>query len=220
MPPVSLKNAAATCSNVEKCRHGRLNFEKLAVQAEGGHAMVRDDWVVGGERRRAASERIYAAAMDLIAREGLDAFTIDALAARVHCSRATIYRYAGGQAQIRDEVLMRLFADVVDTVRLRVDGLSGSERVITAIDVALEQIRTPPIRRLTSLSGSSLRLGDLHSSPIFAHLAAELTGITESDLEAAQWIVRLVVSFAIWPADSQQSEQRLLRLFVAPAFDA
>ena len=198
---------------------GASSLGTSTESSEGGRAMVRHDWVVGGERRLAASERIYSAATELVAREGLDAFTIDALAARVHCSRATIYRYAGGQAQIRDEVLIRLFADVVDTVRRRVDGLSGPERVITSIEVALEQIRTPPIRRLISTSGSSLRLGDLHSSPILAHLAAELTGTTDSDPQAAQWIVRLVVSLAIWPASSRQAEQQLLRRFVGPAFD-
>jgi AcrR family transcriptional regulator len=67
--------------------------------------MARADWVVGGDRRAAAADRIYAAATDLVFREGLDALDIDALAAVVHCSRATIYRYAGGKAQIRDAVL-------------------------------------------------------------------------------------------------------------------
>jgi AcrR family transcriptional regulator len=66
--------------------------------------MPRDDWLVGGDRRTIAAERIYAAATELIAREGLDALGIDTLAGRVQCSRATIYRYAGGKAEIRDAV--------------------------------------------------------------------------------------------------------------------
>jgi hypothetical protein len=49
--------------------------------------MTRSDWLVGGDRRTVAAERIYAAASDLIARGGMDAFDIDALATRVHCSR-------------------------------------------------------------------------------------------------------------------------------------
>ena len=44
--------------------------------------MVRDDWVVGGDRRAVAADRIYAAATDLVVRDGLDAFDIDTLAAR------------------------------------------------------------------------------------------------------------------------------------------
>ena len=124
--------------------------------------MVRDDWVVGGDRRAAAADRIYAAATDLVIRQGRDAFDIDTLAAQVHCSRATIYRYAGGKAQIRDAVLMRLSAGIIDTVRRAVEGLSGPERVVTAITVALEQIRSNPIRRLMLTSSNSPELGELH----------------------------------------------------------
>jgi AcrR family transcriptional regulator len=180
--------------------------------------MVRDDWVVGGDRRAAAADRIYAAATDLVVREGLDAFDIDTLAAEVHCSRATIYRYAGGKAQVRDAVLMRLAAGIVDTVRHAVQGLSGPERVISAITVALEQIRSDPMRRLMLSSSKSPELGELHSSPMLGHLAADLTGITDDDPEAAQWIVRVVVSLAYWPIASRSVEQRVLRRFVAPAF--
>ncbi len=180
--------------------------------------MVRDDWVVGGDRRAAAADRIYAAATNLVVREGLDAFDIDTLAAQVHCSRATIYRYAGGKAQIRDAVLMRLAAGIIDTVRLAVDGLSGPERVVTAITVALEQIRSDPLRRLMLSSSNPPELGELHSSPVLGHLAADLTGITDDDPQAAQWIVRVVVSLAYWPLGNSRVEQQVLRRFVAPAF--
>jgi AcrR family transcriptional regulator len=181
--------------------------------------MARDDWVVGGDRRAAAADRIFAAATDLVLRDGLDAFDIDTLAAQVHCSRATIYRYAGGKAQIRDAVLMRLSAGIIDTVRRAVDGLSGPERVITAITVALEQIRSDPIRRLMLSSSNSPELGGLHSSPVLGHIAADLTGITDDDPQAAQWIVRVVVSLAYWPLGNSRVEQQVLQRFVAPGFN-
>lgn len=180
--------------------------------------MTRDDWVVGGDRRDAAAERIYRAATDLVVAEGFDAFDIDRLAARLHCSRATVYRYAGGKARIRDAVLMRLAAGVVESVRRAVEGLDGSDRFTTAITVALEQIRSDPIRRLVFTAGSGLELGDLHSSPVLGRLAADLTGITDDDPEAAQWVVRVVMSLAVWPAIDPRTEQELLRRFVAPAF--
>lgn len=179
--------------------------------------MVRDDWVVGGDRRAAAADRIYAAATDLIVHEGLDAFDIDALATRVHCSRATIYRYAGGKAQIRDAVLVRLSARIVDSVRHAVDGLNGPERVVTAVTVALQQIRSDPLRRLMLSPGMSPDLGELHYSPLLSHLAAELTGITD-DPDAAQWIVRIVLSLAYWPITSSRAERKVLQRFLAPAF--
>lgn len=179
--------------------------------------MAGHDWVLGGDRRSAAADRIYAAATDLVVREGLDAFDIDALAARVHCSRATIYRYAGGKAQIRDEVLIRLSAGIIETVRHAVDGLTGPDRVLTAVTVALEQIRSDPLRRLMLSPGSTPDLGELHSSPVLSHLAAELTGITD-DPEAAQWIVRVVVSLAYWPLTDSLIERTVLQRFLAPAF--
>lgn len=181
--------------------------------------MTRDDWVVGGDRRAAAAERIYAAATELVLRGGLEAFDIETLAARVHCSRATVYRYAGGKTQIRDAVVMRIAARIVDTVRCAVEGLSGAERVVKAITVALEQIRTDPIRRLMLSSSTASELADLHSSPVLWHVAAELTGITDDDPQAAQWIVRVVTSLAYWPIGNKRTEQQILQRFVAPAFD-
>lgn len=180
--------------------------------------MARDDWVMGGDRRNAAADRIYREATDLAIAEGLDAFDVDRLAARLHCSRATVYRYAGGKAQIRDAVLMRLAAGVVESVRQAVDGLVGRDRFTTAITVALEQLRSDPIRRLMFTAGHTPKLGELHSSPVLGRLAADLTGITDDDPQAAQWIVRVVMSLAVWPAADPRTEQELLRRFIAPAF--
>ncbi|MEV0674867.1 TetR/AcrR family transcriptional regulator [Mycobacterium sp. NPDC050441] len=181
--------------------------------------MGREDWVVGGDRRAAAAERIYAAATDLVRRDGLDALDIDSLAQRVHCSRATIYRHAGGKAQIRDAVLLRIAAAITDTVRREVNGLMGSERVVTAIAVALRQIRSDPIRRLMMTSSKAPELSELHSSPVLSALAAELTGITGTDPTAAVWIVHVVLSMAYLPLGDEQLEAEILRRFIAPAFD-
>lgn len=181
--------------------------------------MTRDDWVVGGDRRAAAAERIYAAAADLVLHAGLEAFDIDALAERVHCSRATIYRYAGGKAQIRDVALIRIAADITATVRREVDRFSGPERVIKAIAVTLQQIRSDPIRRLMMSSSKAPELSDLHSSPVLNALAAELTGITDDDPLAALWIVHVVLSLAHLPVGDEQVEAEILQRFVLPAFD-
>jgi len=180
--------------------------------------MVRTDWVVGGDRRAAAAERIYAAATDLIVRDGLDAFAIDTLAARVHCSRATIYRYAGGKNEIRDAVLMRLATGIIDTVRQAVDGLSGAERVVVAITVALESIQDNPLRRVLFGSMNSLKLAELQDNPMLSRIAAELTGTT--DQQSARWIVHVVLSLAHWPIGDIATTRQVVRRFVGPAFDA
>src|SRR3954447_10948770 len=110
--------------------------------------MSRDDWLFDDGRRAAAIERIYAAATELIYRDGIDAFSVDALAARTHCSRATIYRYVGGKKDVRDAVLAHTAARITETVRTSVEGLNGPERVLTAIEVAVAEIRADPMGRL------------------------------------------------------------------------
>ena len=181
--------------------------------------MHRSDWLVGGDRRTVAAERIYDAATDLIAHHGMDAVDIDTLAARVHCSRATIYRHAGGKADIRDAVLIRSAARIVDTVRDAVDGLSGAERIARAITVALRQIRSHPLGQPMI---NSLRSGQginwLTESPVVAGFATDLNGLTDGDTEAAQWIVRIVMSMLYWPVDDPDTEHRVLERFVLPAF--
>jgi AcrR family transcriptional regulator len=181
--------------------------------------MAGQDWVVGGDRRAAATKRIYSAAADLMIRDGLDALDIDSLAEQVHCSRATIYRYAGGKAHIRDTVLLRIAAGITDTVRAEVNDLTGSARVVTAIVVALQQIRSHPIRRLMMTSSKAPALSDLHSSPVLSAMAAELTGITDDDPAAALWIVHVVLSMAYLPLGDEQIEAEILHRFVSPAFD-
>ncbi|CQD14066.1 transcriptional regulator [Mycobacterium lentiflavum] len=180
--------------------------------------MPRDDWLVGGDRRKIAAERIYAAATEMITREGPDRFDIDTLAKRVHCSRATIYRYAGGKAEIRDAVITRAASRIIETVRQTVESMSGPERVVTAITVALKLIRADPLYQLMI---SPVRAGDiawLTGSPLLAGFATELTGLTYGDAQGAQWVVRVVLSLMYWPVGDDEAERRLVERFVAPAY--
>lgn len=180
--------------------------------------MSRQDWLIGCDRRTAAAERIYTAATDLIARDG--ALDVDVLAAKVHCSRATIYRHAGGKNEIRDAVVMRAAARIVEAVSLAVDGLSGSERIVTAITVALSRIRSDPLGQLmiNPIRGEGMTW--LTESPIVAQFATDLNGLTDDDSEAAQWIVRVLLSMLYWPIDDGQVERKMLERFVSPAFSA
>lgn len=181
--------------------------------------MTRNDWLVGGDRRTAAADRIYSAAAELIARDGMDALDIDALASRVHCSRATIYRCAGGKRQIRDAVMERSAARIVESVRRAVDGLTGSERIVTAIGVALKEIRSDPLGEVTF---GAMRVGEdrtwITESPVVARLATDLNGLTDGDTEAVQWIVRVVLSLLHWPVGDAAAEQKMVERFISPAF--
>jgi AcrR family transcriptional regulator len=180
--------------------------------------VARGDWLVGGDRRAIAAERIYAAPTDMITREGLDAFDINSLAKRVHCSRATIYRYVGGKAEIRDAVVARVASRIVETVRQTVDTMSGPELVATAITFALKLIRADPLRQLMISPVRANEMVWLTGSPLLAGFATELTGLSDRDPEAAQWVVRVVLSLMYWPVEDERAERELVQRFVAPAF--
>ena len=180
--------------------------------------MSRDDWLFDGGRRATAAERIYAMATELIVRDGMDAFSIDALAARTHCSRATIYRYVGGKKEIRDAVLARTAARIIETVRSSVEGRAGPERVLTAIEAAVAEIRDDPMGGLFLESARGGGWTWLTTSPVVADFATELTGLAGDDATAARWIVRLVLSLLFWPDADPRAEHQMLQRFVAPAF--
>ncbi len=179
--------------------------------------MARSDWLVGGDRRTAAAERIYAAATDLIAADG--ALDVDTLAAKVHCSRATIYRHAGGKAEIRDAVVARGAARIVEAVRAAVDGLTGADRIATAITVALGLIRSDPVGQLMvgSIRGAQAMTW-LTESPIVGEFATDLNGLTDDDSQASQWIIRVVMAMLYWPVGDAEIEGEMLQRFVLPAF--
>jgi AcrR family transcriptional regulator len=175
--------------------------------------------LVGGDRRAAAAERIYAVATDLITHDGMDALDIDTLASRVHCSRATIYRCAGGKRQIRDAVMERSAARIVAAVRRAVDSLSGADRIVTAITVALKEIRSDPLGQwmFSTMRGTTERVW-LAESPIVARFATDLNGLTDDDTEAAQWILRVVLSLLYWPVGDAEVERHMVKRFISPAF--
>jgi AcrR family transcriptional regulator len=181
--------------------------------------MSRSDWLVG-DRNTLATERIYAAAAELIVQDGFDAFSIEALAARAHCSRATVYRHVGGKSEIREAVAARAGARIIETVRRSVEPLSGCDRVLTAIRVAVAEVRSDPAGHLfvDSLRGGS-GTAWLRESPAIAAFATDLAGIAD-DPAAAGWIVRMVLSLLLWPPADAAAEDELLQRFVAPAFDA
>jgi len=181
--------------------------------------MPSDDWLAGGDRRALAAERILAAATDLMAQVGPDEFNIDELAARVHCSRATIYRHVGGKADILEDVTARAGTRILEHVRRSVEGLSGPHRVITAITVAIEQIRADPARDMLLDSVRGARGNAWFTdSPTMAGFATELTGLAVDDPQAGQWIVRLVLSLLFWPGPDPDAELHMLERFVTPAF--
>ena len=176
--------------------------------------MPRDDWLVGRDRRSEATERIHTAAADLISRKGYEGFTIEALAAKVHCSPATIYRHAGGKTAIRDAVIAIQAARIVDTTREAIKDLRGPDRVVTATIIALERLRSDPLALLMRPVHPAPVSEWVISSPTVTGLAAEMLGPGNDDPLAAQWLIRVFVALWCWPLKDPAAERALVQRFL------
>jgi AcrR family transcriptional regulator len=180
--------------------------------------MPRDDWLVGRDRRSEAAERIYAAAGDLISRQGYQAFTIEALAAQVHCSPATIYRHAGGKAAIRDAVVAIQAARIVDTAREAIKDLTGRDRVVTATIVALQRLQADPLAHLIRSMHPTPVNEWITSSPAVAGFATEMLGHDNDDPLAAQWLIRVFLALWCWPLKDAAAQRAMVQRFLGPPF--
>lgn len=181
----------------------------------------RSDWLVGQDRRSAAAERIYAAAADLISRQGYDSFTIEELAATVHCSPATIYRHAGGKAAIRDAVVAIQAARIVEAAREAIKDLSGPDRVVAATIVALQGLQTDPLAHVMRATHATPVSDWVTSSPAVLGFAAEMLGDdNNADPLAAQWLIRVFLALWCWPLNDAADQRALLQRFLGPPFGA
>ncbi|CQD20175.1 transcriptional regulator [Mycobacterium lentiflavum] len=179
--------------------------------------MADQDWLIGRGRHDEAAERIYAAAANLMLRHGYDAFSIDAVAAEVHCSPATVYRHAGSKAAIRDVVLRLQAERILDSVREAIAGLTGPERVVTATTVALQRLRADPLAK-TMRSMAALPAEGLTDSPIISRFATEMVGLSTPDPLAAQWLVRTFLALWYWPLKDADAESEMVRRFLGPPY--
>lgn len=176
------------------------------------------DWLLGRDRHDEAAERIYAAAAELLSRRGYERFSIDALAAAVHCSPATVYRHTGGKAAIRDVVLTRHAERILDSVRAAITDLTGPDRVVTATVVALRRMRADPLARI--MRSMVTPAGDewITDSPVVSDFAAEMVGLSTSDPLAAQWLIRTFLALWYWPLGDPDAEEQMVRRFLGPAY--
>ena len=178
--------------------------------------MAKKDWVLGVDRNAEALDRILAAASEIVSRKGFGAFTIDALAAKLHCSPATIYRRAGGKAAIIDR-LISMFADrIIHLMHREIDDLEGTERIATAILVGLEYMRAEPLGKLImGVTRPDQDSAAVTASPLVARITEEMIG--HPDPLAAQWVIRATFSLWYWPAKDKQTEYELVTRFLAPS---
>jgi AcrR family transcriptional regulator len=106
------------------------------------------------ERDQQREEAILRAALELLAEIGYDQLTMDAVAARAHCSKATIYRRWPGKAELVTTAVRRQAVAAHGTSPMRRSVCSSAEtrgfdpgwaRTQTALAVP-----SPPRRRLST----------------------------------------------------------------------
>ncbi|MFE3444669.1 TetR/AcrR family transcriptional regulator [Nocardia sp. NPDC059180] len=179
-------------------------------------AQQREDWLTGGDRRAAAVARIESAATELFLERGIDNVGVDEVAARAGCSRATLYRHVGGKSALVDAVLTKSAATVSDRVAAAVGRHTGPRRVVEAILASVAAIRADPVLSRWMATRSTGGGDYLTASPVLSRIAATLTGTTDD--EAAQWIVRVVLSLLTWPLPDAATEREVVQRFVGPGF--
>ena len=111
---------------------------------------------------------------------------------------------------------MRMSARIVEAVRAAMENLQGTERVATAIAVALTHIRAEPLGPLIMGSIQPNHDGEwLTDSPGVADLAEEVIG--QVDPLAAQWLIRVTLALWYWPLKDRVAEFEMIRRFVGPS---
>lgn len=85
-----------------------------------------DAWLIPGSRREAALERIYAAGSDVLRERGPKKFSLEEVARRAGCSRATVYRFVGNKRSLVDTLVGLAATTVVEQVRTQTRGMQGN----------------------------------------------------------------------------------------------
>jgi AcrR family transcriptional regulator len=98
--------------------------------------------VDGRTRRRADTrQRLYEAAVELIAEQGFSATTVDDIALRAKVAKGTVYYNFASKTALFEELLRHGIGLLTDEFRAAVEGLPPREAVAALIRTQLEYIR-------------------------------------------------------------------------------
>lgn len=177
-----------------------------------------DAWLIPGSRREAALERIYAAGSDVLRERGPKTFSLEEVARRAGCSRATVYRFVGNKRSLVDTLVGLAATTVVEQVRTQTRGMQGKQLVIESILAGVQAIRSD--RTLAEFVRSPPAFDDTYftHSEMLNRLAASLMDLGEEHDLGAEWLIRVVLSMITWPVDDPTAERELIERYVGAAF--
>ena len=161
-------------------------------------------------------ERIYTAATESVAANGFQGLSMDDIAMRAGCSRATVYRRVGDKEAIRDVVLNQAVARISSSVAQAVSHLDGQERIVAVIIASLDTIRADPVSAALLAGAEAACSVDSAVISRFAGAVADLTGIRHDDTVACELVSRLILALLCWPVVDCDTEAHMIRRLVSP----
>lgn len=179
-------------------------------------------WDGNPPQAAAARQRLLEATARCIARGGVAATTVAAIAAEAGVSRQTIYRYFKG----RDELALRTMRAAAEGLRAKIDHSIGAlvdptDMIVEALVLGVGEVGSDPVLRAIWDSSSpdgiiATRVtepaGIAWTRETLAP-AVELAGWTEADADAGlELILRMFLSLIISPSPERSPEE--LRAFL------
>jgi AcrR family transcriptional regulator len=177
-------------------------------------------------------ERIIDAALSCIARWGVAKTTLDDVAREASCSRATVYRvFPGGKEALLEAVGRREMARFFEAVTGRLQAADSLEDLLIAgITEAGRRLRDHRALRFLVAHEPEMiipRLGFTEAEAVLGCASAVAAPylarwLADADaLRAAEWVVRLVLSYSMLPnpevdLTDEESVRGLVRTFVLP----
>jgi AcrR family transcriptional regulator len=160
------------------------------------------------------AERILDAAAELFPRHGVNAVGMGEIARAAGCSRATLYRYFEDRhalhlAFVRREARRIGLRIGTETATLR----EPSERLTAAVLVAVRLVREAPALLAWFGTADAATTAELaQSDEVIEGLGLRAIG----DVEAARWLVRVIISLLIVPGRDEAEEREMVARYVVP----
>jgi AcrR family transcriptional regulator len=155
---------------------------------------------------------------DVLRERGPKTFSLEEVARRAGCSRATVYRFVGNKRSLVDTLVGLAATTVVEQVRTQTRGMQGKQLVIESILAGVQAIRSD--RTLAEFVKSPPAFDDTYftHSEMLNRLAASLMDLGEEHDLGAEWLIRVVLSMITWPVDDPTTERELIERYVGAAF--
>lgn len=177
-------------------------------------------------------QRIIGNAIELLAEAGLQKFRFEALADKLDCNRATIYRYFDSKRELVNEVMLTLMHQITDDIV----AATSEQEVVTPKSFAqslhgiITQLRTDRRYRIVMDAGNVTTFAELtreHFSAVTtdmlqrhmqpdAHSNVLKAGVTLE--QVVPWLIHQIISYGFFglPGSTAAAQQAYLEKMVAP----